>query len=102
MNEVYVFRIGPLTFMLNVQESSIGFSYPRVFVRFPDNSYLNCDLTLGAVFNMTEEQWLSWYDGTEKYLNTIDEVYEISKQAGIKWSEFEKVIFEYYKETKNS
>ena len=93
MNEVYVYRIGPLVFMLNVQESSIGYSYPRVFVRFPDNSYLNCDLTLGAVFNMTEEQWLSWYDGTEKYLNTFDEVYEISKQAGINWTELEKVIF---------
>ena len=102
MNEVYVYRIGPLVFMLNVQESSIGYSYPRVFVRFPDNSYLNCDLTLGAVFNMTEEQWLSWYDGTEKYLNTFDEVYEISKQAGINWTELEKVIFQYYEENKNS
>ena len=35
MNEVYVFRIGPLLFMLNVQESTIGYSYPRIFVRFP-------------------------------------------------------------------
>ena len=50
MNEVYVFRIGPLTFMLNVQESSMGYSYPRVFVRFPDNSYLNFR-------SKTEEGW---------------------------------------------
>ena len=64
MNEEYVFRIGPLYFMLNTQQSSIGNLYSRIFVRFPDNSYLNCDLTLGTMFNMTEKDWQSRFDGT--------------------------------------
>jgi hypothetical protein len=55
MNEAYVFRIGPLMFILNVQQSTIGYSYPRIFVHLPDNSYLTCDHTLGAMFKMTEE-----------------------------------------------
>ena len=100
MNEAYVFRIGPLVFILNVQQSAIGYLYPRIFARFPDDSYLNCDLTLGAMFKMTEKDWLSWFDGTEKYLNTIDEVQDKCAKAGINWKEFEKIIFKLYDENK--
>ena len=100
MNEAYVFRIGPLVFILNVQQSIIGYYYPRIFVRFPDDSYLNCDLTLGAMFKMTEKDWLSWFDGTEKYLNTIDEVQDKCVETGINWEEFEKIIFKLYDENK--
>lgn len=100
MTKAYVFRIGLLVFILNVQQSTIGYTYPRIFVRFPDDSYLNCDLTLGALFKMTEENWLSWFDGTEKYLNTIDEVRDTCFQAGINWDEFEKAIFQLYEENK--
>ena len=100
MNEAYVFRIGPLVFILNVQQSGIGYLYPRIFVRFPDNSYLNCDLTLGAMFKMTEKDWQSWFDGTEKYLNTIDEVHDKCAEAGINWEKFEKIIFKLYDENK--
>ena len=100
MNEAYVFRIGPLVFILNVQQSAIGYLYPRIFVRFPDDSYLNCDIMLGAMFKMTEKDWLSWFDGTEKYLNTIDEVHDKCAEAGINWKEFEKIIFKLYDENK--
>lgn len=100
MNEAYVFRIGPLVFILNVQQSSIGYYYPRIFVRFPDDSYLNCDIMLGAMFKMTEKDWLSWFDGTEKHLNTIDEVRAKCTEAGINWDEFEKIIFKLYDENK--
>lgn len=100
MTKAYVFRIGLLVFILNVQQSTIGYTYPRIFVRFPDDSYLNCDLALGALFKMTEENWLSWFDGTEKYLNTIDEVRDTCSQAGINWDEFEKAIFQLYEENK--
>ena len=100
MNEAYVFRIGPLVFILNVQESEIGYLYPRIFVRFPDDSYLNCDLMLGAMFKMTEKDWQSWFDGTEKYLNTIDEVQDKCAEVGINWDEFEKIIFKLYDENK--
>ena len=100
MNEAYVFCIGPLVFILNVQQSAIGYLYPRIFVRFPDDSYLNCDIMLGAMFKMTEKDWLSWFDGTEKYLNTIDEVHDKCAEAGINWKEFEKIIFKLYDENK--
>ena len=100
MNEAYVFRIGPLVFILNVQESEIGYLYPRIFVQFPDDSYLNCDLTLGAMFKMTEKDWLSWFDGTEKHLNTIDEVQDKCAEAGINWKEFEAISFQLYDENK--
>ena len=100
MNEAYVFRIGPLVFILNVQQSNIGYLYPRIFVRFPDDSYLNCDIMLGAMFEMTEKDWLSWLDGSEKYLNTIDEVQDKCAEAGINWKEFEKIIFKLYDENK--
>ena len=100
MNEAYVFRIGPLVFILNVNQSDIGYYYPRIFVQFPDDSYLNCDLTLGAMFKMTEKDWLSWFDGTEKHLNTIDEVLDKCAKAGINWKEFEKIIFKLYDENK--
>ena len=100
MNEAYVFRIGLLVFILNVQQSAIGSLYPRIFVRFPDNSYLNCDLTLGAMFNMTENDWQSWFDGTEKHLNTIDEVYAKCTEAGFNWGQFEESIFKLYDENK--
>ena len=100
MNEAYVFRIGPLVFVLNVQQSNIGYYYPRIFVRFPDDSYLNCDIMLGSMFKMTEKDWQSWFDGTEKYLNTIDEVLDKCAEAGINWKEFEKIIFKLYDENK--
>ena len=98
MNEAYVFRIGPLVFILNVQQSTIGYSYPRIFVRFPDDGCLNCDLTLGTMFEMTEEEWQSWFDGTEKYLDTIDEINYQCAKAGINWKEFEDIIFKLYDE----
>lgn len=100
MNEAYVFRIGPLNFILNIQQSGIGYLYPRIFVRFPDNSYLNCDLTLGTMFNMTENDWQSWFDGTEKHLNTIDEVCAKCMEAGFNWEQFEEIIFKLYDENK--
>ena len=100
MNEAYDFRIGPLYFILNVQQSEIGYLYPRIFVRFPDDSYLSCDLTLGTMFNMTENDWQSWFDGTEKHLNTIDEVCAKCTEAGFNWGQFEEIIFKLYDENK--
>ena len=100
MNEEYVFRIGPLYFILNTQQSSIGHLYSRIFVRFPDKRYLNGDLTLGTMFNMTEKDWQSWLEGTEKHLNTIDEVRAKCTEAGFNWGQFEEIIFKLYDENK--
>lgn len=92
----YYFRVGPLLFILNVQQSTIGFSYPRIFIAFPDNSYLNCDLTLGALFAMTENDWFSWLDGTEIHLDNIDTIREICAGCGVNWDVFEEWAFEAY------
>ena len=100
MSSTYYFRIGPLVFILNSRCSRIGNCCPRIFVRFPDNSYLNCDLSLGAMFKMSEEDWDSWLDGTEVWLNTIEEVNEICSKCGINWNAFEKDIFELYGENR--
>ena len=100
MSSAYHFRVGPLLFIINPQYSSIGYCYPRIFVRFPDNSYLNCDLSLGAMFKMSEEDWDSWFDGTEILLNTIEEVNKICSECGVNWDAFEKVIFEMYEKNR--
>lgn len=101
MNLAYIFRIGVLRFILNVQESTIGFTYPRIFIAFPDGSYLNCDLTLGHFFTMFESDWLSWLDGTEIHLDTIEEVRKVATEAGVNWDAFEEEIFKFYEECKD-
>ena len=100
MNRAYWFRVGVLKFILNIKESSIGYCYPRIFIAFPDNSYLNCDLSLCRFFNMSEEDWFSWLDGTQISVDDIDEVRSICEEAGINWDLFEKIIFEYYEMNK--
>lgn len=95
----YYFRIGPLVFIINIQFSGIGFSYPRIFVRFPDGSCINCDLSLPAVFGMTEEDWDSWLDGTEILLNSKEEIETVCKENGINWDIFEQAIFEEYEKS---
>lgn len=92
----YYFRIGSLLFIINTQFSGIGFSYPRIFVHFPDGSCLNCDLSLGAMFKMSEENWDSWLDGTEIFLNSKEEIEVVCKENGINWNAFEDFIFKQY------
>lgn len=52
------------------------------------------------MFNMTEKDWQSWLDGTEKHLNTIDEVRAKCAEAGFNWGQFEEIIFKLYDENK--
>lgn len=94
----YQFRVGPLSFILNPQYSHVGFCYPRVFVRFPDNSYLNFDLYLSACFPMNEKDWFSWLDGTEEELSSIEDVLDVIQHCGsfMNWQKFEDVVFELY------
>ena len=100
MNNNYLFRVGPLMFILNVQQSSIGYGYPRIFISFPDCSYLNLDLYLGAFFPMSEADWSSWFDDELVSLYDINEVNEKMEEAGIDWPQLEKVIFEFYEKYK--
>ena len=83
MQTAYLFRVGPVQFIINIQYSTIGFSYPRIFIAWPDNSYTNLDLTLGAAFSMSESDWLSWYDDELVTLNDIDEVHKIAAEHGL-------------------
>ena len=96
MNLAYIFHIGVLNFIINIQQSTIGYTYPRIFVRFPDDSYLNYDLYLGTIFPMSEEDWLSWIDGTEVRLDDIREVQEVAAAAGIDWDAFQEYIFKHF------
>lgn len=100
MNTSYIFRIGPLLFILNIQTSTLGYGYPRIFVSFPDNSYFNFDLTLGAVFPMSREDWLSWIDDELMSLDDIDQVTKLVDESGINWKNFEKLVFELYEKHK--
>ena len=100
MNTSYIFRIGPLLFILNVQTSTLGYGYPRIFVSFPDNSYINCDLTLGAVFEMSEADWMSWIDDELVKLDDIEDIRKLADESGINWDNFEKWVFELYEKIK--
>lgn len=96
MTQAYWFRIGPLQFIINTQFSSMGVCYPRIFVSFPDNSYLNYDLYMCVCFAMKEADWFSWLDGTEILLTNIEDVHTIAKEYGIDWQAFEDMIFKEY------
>lgn len=100
MNTAYVFKIGPLNFILNIQQSTIGYSYPRVFVMFPDDSYINIDLTLGHIFGMTESDWMSWIDGTEIRVDDIQVIRDKCHECCFDWDKLEEIIFKMYEENK--
>ena len=102
MNEAYLFKIGVVSFILNIQQSSIGYSYPRIFVRFADDSCLNYDLTIGSCFKMSANDWDSWLDGTEQRLDTIEEVENLCGRVGLNWGAFEDFAFQLNDEANSS
>ena len=88
----YLFKIGNMTCILNDESSAIGYTYPRIFVGFPDDSYLNLDLSLGAVFAMSDEGFHSWLDGSEIRLDTIEEIKEVFSSLSLSFENFEQVV----------
>lgn len=92
MITTYLFKIGLMTFILNDESSGIGYSYPRIFICFPDNSCLNLDLCLGTIFTMTEQDFMSWLDGSEIKLNTIEEIQEVFSNLSLSFEAFQDVI----------
>ena len=56
----------PLRVVVQVQESKIGQTYPRIFVeeKFGE-SYVNVDCVLGAAFKMREKDFEDWFDDGE-------------------------------------
>lgn len=71
--KTFMFNCGPIVFLVNVQFSTIGYAYPRLFVKLPDDSFINVDLTIGRIFGMSREDWDSWFDDTLVNLGTFDE-----------------------------
>lgn len=92
MITTYFFKIGLMTFILNDESSGLGYSYPRIFVCFPDNSCLNFDLSIGATFKMTEQDFMSWLDGSEIKLNTIEEIRKVFSNLSLSFYAFQEVI----------
>jgi len=46
--------------ILNVQYSKIGCSYPRLFIEFSENEYVNYDVFLNAEFKMKKDDFNDW------------------------------------------
>lgn len=93
MDSVYHFRIGKLIFILDIQYSSLGFYFPRLFISWGDGSYSNLDFYLQKFFPMTEDDFMSWLDGNEKKLETIEEVKTVFELININWEDLETVLF---------
>ena len=100
MNIAYHFRVGPMCFILNPQYSDLGYCHPRIFVSFPDDSYLNCDLSIRTVFPMSKDDYLSWLDGTQTTLQNMEEIREACKECGVNWDAFHEVALQMYEKHK--
>ena len=85
MVKTYYFRVGWVHFIINDETSSIGYSYPRVFLGFPNEEYLNLDLTLGTIFKMSKADFWSWIDGTETYLDSEEALREVCSNLNLSW-----------------
>ena len=92
MQTAHFFINGDFQYILNVQYSSIGYSYPRVFVRFPDCSFVNYDSYLETLFGMSEEEWDSWFDGELVTIPTEEEMDAKMHEAGLNWTRFKEAI----------
>ena len=85
MVKTYHFRVGWVHYIINDETSGIGYSYPRVFLGFPNEEYLNLDLTLGAIFKMSKSDFWSWIDGTETELDSEEAIREICGNLNLSW-----------------
>lgn len=94
----YLFRIGFWQFILNIMYSTIGYGYSRLFIRCPDNSYMNVDFTLGSIFGMSEKDWDSWLDDELIKLSEISEVKAAAEEHGLNFENLMKFINEVMEE----
>ena len=81
------FKHGEAEVIINVQYSKIGAGYPRLFVR-KNGKCLNVDLTIGAVFGMTQEDWESWFDGSLHETESETEITQGLSDIGMDASAF--------------
>jgi len=84
-------------FIINVQESKIGNCYPRIFIHSIDNdSFVNLDLSLPAIFKMKESDFCDWKADAEH----IDEekFYSLLKGMEINLDAFSDIVKELNKD----
>ena len=98
MVKTYHFRVGWVHYIINDETSSIGYSYPRVFLGFPNEEYLNLDLTLGAIFKMSKSDFWSWIDGTETELDSEEAIRKVCSDLNMSWDALFDVARELLKE----
>ena len=95
MKENYLFRIGPLMFMLHIDYSKIGYAYPQILISWPDDSYSLIDLTLCALLDCSKENWYSCFEDFN-ILEDEQSIQETFASIGLNWKALENVIFEMY------
>lgn len=100
----------PLRVCVIDEQSSIGFSYPRILIEAKlSEEYFNCDVTLDAIFRMKEKDFNEWWEDAEpktthevcEYLN-FDEIifrkfirYFINIYVDASRANSDKRVFEY-------
>lgn len=61
MDKSYLFTgENNLRYIVNIQQSRIGFSYPRFFIESGNGNVYNFDITLGACFKMKRKDFEDW------------------------------------------
>lgn len=93
--ENYLFRVGPLMFILNNNYSKIGYTYPVLFISWPDESYSCIDLTNGDVRNCNKQIWSLRFQNFQ-ILNDEESIVKVFKTINVDWPKFEEIIFEMY------
>lgn len=61
MDRTYLFTgENGLRYIVNIQQSKIGYSYPRFFIESGNGNCYNLDITLGACFKMKQKDFNDW------------------------------------------
>lgn len=90
MNDAYKFKLGGCRAVLNIQHSSIGGAYLRLFVEVSSNKYYNVDFTCEAAFSMTAKNFTDWASDAEVVEGS--QLNEFLREHGLKPAELEQLI----------
>lgn len=85
-------NVGGHRVIINVQSSQIGFGYGRLFIEVvPEENYINFDLTLGATFAMSVENWNDWLSGAE-VVRDEDDIRTILQELGVSYDRLTEAL----------
>lgn len=74
-NRANLFECNGHKILLNIEQSKIGYSYPRLFIEASNGEHINFDLTVGQLFGMSQKNWDDWMTDCETI--TIEEAKEV-------------------------